>query len=186
MSAERAVLRWASIYVLGLPERVRAERLAELESDLWEHRSAVGHGRSASVALLTRCARGAADDVAWRIAMSSPRGVARATAWTAAVAAYALLVALHGWLSTGLLGSGAVQGDAADVAYAGRVSASILALLVGGAALISSRPRMGAALVASGAVATPLLFGWAAPALAPIAFAVVGGAVPLARRPADR
>lgn len=184
MSAERVVRCWASAYLYGLPGPVRAERLAELDSDLWEHRRAAGSGRGASLAILARCARGAGADVDWRLARSTPASIVRAATWSLAIVSYALLVAVHAWLSTGLLGTAAVHGDPDDVAYVGRVSATIVVLLVGGAVLMRARARLGAALVAAGAIATPLLYGWAAPVAAPVALAVVGAAVSLARRPA--
>ncbi len=63
MSAPERMCRiWARTYTVGLPGGIRDERLAELDSDLYEHRVLGGHGS----ALVGRTMRGVADDVLWR------------------------------------------------------------------------------------------------------------------------
>ena len=45
--AKKVVRAWVRMYVVGLPANERAERLAEIDSDLWEHvcdGDAAGHG----------------------------------------------------------------------------------------------------------------------------------------------
>lgn len=71
MSADRVaglVLRWARLYTRGLPERVLARRLAELEAELHDHiahERARGTGEQRIVAeIASRALRGLPADVA--------------------------------------------------------------------------------------------------------------------------
>jgi hypothetical protein len=86
--AAAAVRRWTRWYSVGLPPSVRDGRLAELESDLWEHRAearALGLGeRGTAGAVLWRMVRGMPADLTWRLqlggmAMTSTRGIERSS-----------------------------------------------------------------------------------------------------------
>ncbi|MEV1128883.1 hypothetical protein [Agromyces sp. NPDC049794] len=77
---ERAVLAWGRWYTLDLPGDMANDRLAELESDLFEHRAAAGGGAGVGSAILWRAVRGVPSDVSWRFsrlrrtALSAPHG----------------------------------------------------------------------------------------------------------------
>ena len=68
---------WVRLYTRRLEPDVRASRIAEIESDLWEHRretEEAGADRSdAGLQVLARCLAGMPADLAWR------SGAARAT-----------------------------------------------------------------------------------------------------------
>jgi hypothetical protein len=180
--------RWARLYVRGLPEHVRRDRLAELESDLWEHVRAAGGGSGPSI--LSRCLRGVPADLAWRRAQRRPRRlrlpetatVLRTLGWAAAACSYVLLVTAHGAAATPLVGLGFVHGETADVEHVARASALLFALLVGGGALIRPRPREGALLVAAGGLATPIAYSWAAALFLPLGAVAAAGGIALALR----
>ncbi|MDA1347851.1 MAG: hypothetical protein O3A47_03160 [Chloroflexi bacterium] len=59
------------MYIAGLPANERAERLAEIDCDLWEHvndAEAAGHDAfRTSLQVTARCVRGAPADVVWRL-----------------------------------------------------------------------------------------------------------------------
>lgn len=64
--ADRTVLAWARWYTRELPDGVGDDRLAELESDLFEHRRAADGAPGVGRAILWRAIRGVPADVAWR------------------------------------------------------------------------------------------------------------------------
>ena len=75
MTLAKGVVRaWVRMYVVGLPANERAERLAEIDSDLWEHvydgdaaaRSPYGTARQ----VVLRCVLGVPSDVVWRLDQS--------------------------------------------------------------------------------------------------------------------
>ncbi len=66
----RLVLWWVRLYTRGLGPGVRSERLAEVESDAWEQRTA-GDGEAA---ILARCISGLPSDISWRLERSSIAG----------------------------------------------------------------------------------------------------------------
>ena len=69
--AERTVRTWVRVYVAGLPANERADRLAEIDSDMWEQvKDAGADGRNAvrtAPQVIGRCVRGAPADVVWRL-----------------------------------------------------------------------------------------------------------------------
>ena len=74
---------WVRLYTRRLDEDVRASRIAEIESDLWEHRreteEAGADPSDAALQVLARCLAGMPADVAWRsgaarLASSSRKG----------------------------------------------------------------------------------------------------------------
>lgn len=191
MTSERLTLRWVALYTRGLPPVAGDERRREIESDLWEHRAHAGQGLRMELAVLSRTVRGALDDLSWRRTQRTtqwrlprPRSVARALGWAVAVVSYALLVAQFTWAATAPVGLGLYGDDWApgDVEWYSRLCATLLVLLVAGAAMLPRRPRTGAALVAAGAVVPPVVFWWAAPMYAPMAVAIAAAALVLARR----
>jgi hypothetical protein len=74
---ERLVTNWVRLYTAGLAPDERAERRAEIASDLWEQRAAMrdageSGGRTA-LAIGGRWLAGIPDDLAWRAARRSSR-----------------------------------------------------------------------------------------------------------------
>lgn len=190
MTAEHITLRWVALYTRGLPAAAGVNRRREIESDLWEHRAHAGGGLRVELAVLSRTVRGALADLSWRREQRTgwrlprPRSIARAIGWAVAAVSYALLVAQFSWASTALVGLDLYGEDWApgDVESYSRTCAVLLALLVGGAALLRVRPRTGATLVAAGVAVPPVVFWWAALFYAPMAVAIAVAATTLARR----
>ena len=191
MSGERLALWWVDRYTRGLPDTVRADRRAELASDVWEQRSASGSSRVMQLAILSRCARGIPADLSWRRVqrrggrrLPSGASVIRGLGWALAALAFTLLVLVHGVVATPLVGL-ELNGDtldSAEVQLYARICGTLLACLVGGALLLRRMPRAGAALVVAGALGTPLAFWWGAVFYGPVGIAVSVAAVILARR----
>ncbi|HNM79068.1 MAG TPA: hypothetical protein PKI89_11905 [Tepidiformaceae bacterium] len=71
-AANGLVRAWVHGYTLGLPDPARAERRAEIESDLWEHCSALGWSARAAVELVLRCLLGMPADLVWRTEQARP------------------------------------------------------------------------------------------------------------------
>jgi hypothetical protein len=169
---------------------VREERRAEITSDVWEHLQAGG----SSMAVLSRCLRGAAADLGWRRAhrtgraLPSGRAFARMLGWFAAALSFAFFLAQHAWFSSALIGLDLYGDDweAGDVERTASISGALLALLVAGAVLLRSRPRLGAAAVSLAALTTTGIMWWASPILGPMAAAITGAAVAIARRRLSR
>lgn len=191
MSGERLVLWWVDRYTRGLQPETRAERRAEIASDLWEHRRGAGESMATQLAILSRCLRGAPADLSWRRsrvrrrrALPGRGSLARGAGWAVSGLAYAFLVAQHGWFASALLGLDLYGADWApgDVELWSRLSGVLVAALVGGALLLRSTPRLGATLVAGAALATAGLMWWALPMMGPLAVAVTAGVAVLARR----
>ena len=190
MSAERLTLRWVGWYTRGLSERAREERWAEIESDLWEHRADAGPGGRTAFALLSRTVRGVPADLSWRWArrqgrrLPRPQTVAKALGWAFALACYAFAVGNLGFVATAVLGLELYGQDwpADEVTAFSRVCAVLFVLLVVGVGILRRLPRTGAGLVLAAVVATPFVFTWMVPIVAPMGLAIGAAAVVLARR----
>jgi hypothetical protein len=191
MSGDRLALWWVDRYTRGLRPDTRAERRAEIASDLWEHRQDAGNTWSTHVAIVWRCLRGVPADLSWRRsrarrrrALPAPGPLLRGAGWAIASMAYAFLVVQHAWFASALLGLDLYGADWApgDVERWSRISGVLVAALLGGAPLLRATPRLGAALVAGASLGTAGLMWWALPMIGPIALAVATGAVVIARR----
>lgn len=69
---------WTRLYTTGLPGELRHRRLAEIESDLWEHTHDSGDTAIDALAIVGRLLRGIPDDVGWRTGcVGSPVPAAR-------------------------------------------------------------------------------------------------------------
>ena len=191
---------WAWLYTLGLARELRAERRAELDSDLWEQtRDAARRGRSPvrpmreALLTLARVLLGVPADLSWRAEHVSATGLAAAPLRLA----FALLRAaerLAGWterrglpgLTFALGGLYALLGLAVIVTIpvsddptatpAQRFAFGLIALaaataLLAGARRRRRRPREGAALIVGGSGVMGLVL-WPT-ALAPLAAALV-------------
>lgn len=82
--AERFTRRWVALYTRRLPEQLREERRAEIDSDLWEHHAELVAGREqpwlASLEVAARTIAGMPADLAWRSQqLSFARGAHRVT-----------------------------------------------------------------------------------------------------------
>ena len=145
----RIVCWWARRYTAGLPHPYGAERRAEIDSDLTEHRLArVSDGwteRRIARERLTRLARGAPADLAWRhelLHRATNRVFARA-AGALTTAASLLLATFHFLFAAYLLGTtsladgrflGGLDAYAEEV---GRpVASAIAAAVIGGLGLV--------------------------------------------------
>ena len=77
---DAVVLGWCRWYTRDLPEPVATSRVAELASDLHEHRAASPDAAKTSLAILGRMLRGIPADLVWRhsrlrrAALAAPRG----------------------------------------------------------------------------------------------------------------
>lgn len=191
MSGERLARWWVDRYTRGLDPGLRDDRRAELASDLWEHRAAAGDGLATELAILSRCLRGVPADLTWRRAARRGRRslptrstILRGVGWAVAGMAYSLLIAMHGWFATALVGLDLYGDDWApgDVERWSRTSGLLLTMLVGGPLLLRRCPRLGAFLIAAGASTTAALMWWFVPVLGPVTIAVTAAATVLARR----
>jgi hypothetical protein len=194
MRGDRVTLGWVGLYTRGLPGRARADRRAEIASDLWEQRATSGRRLATELAIVSRCLRGIPADLNWRRSrrrgqrMPTPRLVARGIGWSFALLSYLYLVATHGVGATALVGLELYGSDwePGDVEVFSRISAVMLVLLVVGVLLLNRLPRIGAALLTLGALATPIAYWWVAPIYGPIGLAVTAAGVVLARRSRTR
>jgi hypothetical protein len=91
----RGVVRaWTRLYTLGAIRTERQNRLAEIESDLWESQRDRDSRVDPAVQILMRLLRGIPDDLAWRVenAPTSRMGFRR----LAAISGVGLLAAVFG------------------------------------------------------------------------------------------
>jgi hypothetical protein len=194
VSAARIVLRWVDRYTGGVPSAARAERQAEIASDLWEHVAASPPGLRTELAVLWRWARGIPADLSWRRArrggrrLPSRRGTLRVTGWSAAIASYLFLTGVHGYSATALVGLDLYGSDwePGDVARYARISGVLLAALLAGGVLLRRLPWLAVALLAASVLGTCAAFWWASPIYGPPGVAIVGGAIVAARAPRQR
>ena len=148
-------------------------------------------GLATELSIVSRCLRGVAADLGWRRAarrgrrsLPSRSAIFRGAGWAVAAMGYALLLCMHGWFATALVGLDLYGADWApgDVEQLSRASGALLGMLVGGALLLRRQPRLGACLAAAGAIATAGLMWWLIPLLGPVAIAVTTAVTVLARR----
>lgn len=191
MTGDRLALWWVDRYTRGLAEHVRAERRAEIASDVREHRAAAGSAPAVDLAIASRCLRGVPADLSWRRARARGRralpsrgSILRGAGWAIAGMGYALLVGQHAWFSTALLGLDLYGADWApgDVEETARIGGAFLGLLVAGAVGLWRAPRLGAAALVTASAGTAAYMWWFLPVMGPIAVAVSAAAVVLARR----
>lgn len=186
---------WVGLYTRGLGPQLRAERRAELESDVWEQM----RGRPPGTAwlVLLRCLLGIPADVTWRLEQASPGAVMSRTAarmlgglgaaghWVTARGIPGLAV-LMSWL---YLLAGALllvtlpigqNPNPPGVAAFGAWCLAGGAMMWKGNGMLDRRPRAGGGLVLGGAV--PLGLALYMTVVAPVATgAVVWGTVWRAR-----
>jgi hypothetical protein len=114
-----AVVRgWTVIYTVGMPPRVRDERRAEIESDLWESQHGEHAGFRLPAQMMSRLVLGIHDDLRWRgDHLHAPRRLVQMIwALAAAVTGAVLLTAI--WLGRASTLPIPVRPDAASVRVA--------------------------------------------------------------------
>lgn len=180
----RAVLLWCDLYTHGLPAHVAAERRAELESDLHEHR-ACWSGRHPSALrrdLVVRAALGVPADLTWRTqqrrAVRSPSAseVPMASrppldAWTRA--AYVVASVVTAWTAVVAVWMlvDARNADAGSYDLTARVGIGILGVIMLGVCVhgllgLRSHPTRAALELGAAAVAMTAWMMWAGAVLA--------------------
>jgi hypothetical protein len=94
--AAAAVRLWTRVYTLGLGPETRRDRLAEIESDLWEfERDEPGRDPGAWMQIAARLMGGIPDDLRWRmecISLERRPGLALATVIAAAATAVVIWI----------------------------------------------------------------------------------------------
>jgi len=184
MLASRIALAWARTYTLGLSDEARRTRIDELASDLWDHAEHAGSAgrsrRDIQLAVVSRTARGAWADLAWRSTHRSgltAAGAARGAGWTGFALAAAFLLFFTGGSGAPVVGLYTVEeaspGEAREFA---RVTAVLFVTLAVGLALLRRQPLAATTLiaVAGGGVAAYVPCLW--PMLVPAALACTAGA----------
>ena len=191
--AARFTLRWARTYTRRLPPETREARMAEIASDLWEHRheseEAGVQESDAALQILARCLAGMPADLAWRSgaarrARASRRGeqmneVIRRSWWLVPATLVLLfdLVLFLGQITGGGVGGFA---DFSEPRLGVRLAGSAFWLLftvcmAAGIALRNTRPQRAGWLVIVGTLPALLLFWTVVPPL--LAIATIIGAI---------
>jgi hypothetical protein len=189
---------WVRLYTRRLQADVRASRLAEIESDLWEHRreteDAGTDPSDAGLQVFARCLAGMPADLAWRSgaprrARLSRRGepmndVIRRSWWLVPAVLVGVFDVL---LFIGQL-AGGIFGMAFEPRVGTRLAASAVWLLATGCiglgvALRNRRPQRAGVLVIVGSLPAMLMFWAVVPPLLGIA-AIVGAIYHMTTAPA--
>lgn len=193
-SATRA---WSHVYTSGLDPEARQRRLAEIESDLYEHaEDAKACGVAAADVgfdILVRLVVGVPADLAWRRGAARDRRVNRRAVFSSQKGkriVAKLFIALTSVLAVALGGFLMVEGIARLFVTGDAETHFVypITFTVAGAALIASvvvarkSPRKGAGLVALAAVTYTAASFWMAPFVIPVAALLLAGAWLRARR----
>lgn len=186
---------WCSAYTRGLSDDERAERRAEIESDLWEHqRYERDDGRpraDVGFDILVRFVMGIPADIAWRRSAGLNRRASAPARGPAIGRGRKMATRLFATFSAGLA---VVLGvfllfNAVGIFLEGDYIPYALIQVISGGALIASvpvgarSPRKAAALVAAAAIVFAAVHIWMAVIVLPVALILVGGAW-LRNRPA--
>jgi hypothetical protein len=179
--AVSATRSWTTFYTAGLNENQRGIRLAEIESDLWEHQSWARAEDEPAVdtgfEILSRLLLGIPADLAWRhdatvsgLAPTSKTG-ARSMMNRLFAAIATVLTIVVGVVIAGITG---LRGDGGEFALL--PVAVGLVLIVGVVAGTWSR-RIGTTLVAAGSIGLVSLMPWMAGATVPLGVVMVLGSM---------
>ena len=160
------VTTWTGLYTVGLSTVDRAERIAEIESDLWEMRSEIG-----GADIVSRLLRGMPSDLLWRIQMIgngrkpemeldlfwTPKARAAGLLGAAAVALMIVLQVVDNIAYYG--GPELIPADGAKIVWMALVAIGIAATVIGFVVMRRS-PGTGAALAVSGSLTAGLAVYW--------------------------
>ena len=163
---------WIRVYTIGLGPELRTDRLAEVNSDLWEHElddqlNGVAV-RSTAWEMLARLASGMPADLAWRLEQRRPmtRSVHMLTAMQQNSWQRNALWALSSVLIVFLLVTGVAiaitmeeSSLGAKIAYGSAVFLCGV-LILAGFVVTEREPRLGVALLLIGTVGGSLLMWW--------------------------
>jgi hypothetical protein len=93
---------WTAFYTYGLPAELRADRRAEIDSDLWEFQADAGNSGHVAASVFVRLLLGAPNDLLWRMEFAGRRALTRQSIAAVAGAAVALVLAVL-WMGLSLL-----------------------------------------------------------------------------------
>jgi hypothetical protein len=179
----RPIRWWVHLYTAGLPPRIRDDRRAEIESDLWEQsrfaaRQGFGHVAFA-LAVWTRWLLGIPDDLAWRVEQRAtrhlPRDAGRASFATQrasrgrllrlglGVTIALVLICMSLVVNTVEYADGTQPGGNVAVvliALAAAIVAVAITTVARGFSIMRTRPAEGAILVVGGASVAGLAWYW--------------------------
>ena len=95
------VRRWTDVYTWRMDPDVRAARIAQIESDLWEElRERSSDGMRLPLSIIARVVLGIPDDLAWRTTHDLISGSVRSAAFGAIVAFVTLIAAIVVWVGS--------------------------------------------------------------------------------------
>lgn len=179
--AVAATRSWSTAYTSGLSESLRTIRLAEIESDLWEHQDwARGEGEATvdtGFEILSRLVLGIPADITWRHA-TKVSGLAPASKTGAKQMLNRLFAAIATVLTiaVGIFAAGAtgLRDDGGGFAFLPLAAGM---LLVAGVVAGTWSRRIGTALVAAGSLALVALMPWMAGATVPLGAVMVLGSL---------
>lgn len=171
---------WVWMYTAGMPDESRQGRVAELESDAWEHQAlaAERHERF-GLQFLHRMVRGMSADIGWRVAQGRPGFESRN--WLEVVIAMLIAVGIF----VGLPASGFLMpyagisnnGTPLSLLVATDALLVTLALVLPGILVIERWPVAGAVLVMVGCLCLTALFWWLRELMAVISLGMVAALV---------
>jgi hypothetical protein len=185
--AEKLVRRWVRLYTVGLEADDRHNRSAEIDSDLWEHRTdALNEGdspASTSLSILGRWIAGLPADLSWRASQVRRNGqTTKERMMTNPLGKYwwqALAVLTAG--ATVYAGIRQFFTDEVSVgASPGKIVALVLFVGAGavtflGLALHRTRPRLSAGLVIGGVLPLALVGGFGIAIVVGLVASLMGG-----------
>ncbi|MGH8926795.1 MAG: hypothetical protein ACRDWH_00470 [Acidimicrobiia bacterium] len=168
MKTESLVRAWVRTYTAGLEAGTRADRTAEIDSDLWEHRNqaAAAGLRHVSLAILGRWAAGLTADLSWRTTQARRGRTTKETIMTSSIGR-------HWWQALAVLTAattlyGGIRQFFTDEVSAGISPGKIVALIfsvgaailtVVGVATYRTSPRRGAGMALLGVLPVATIGG---------------------------
>jgi len=180
------IRRWVRLYTLGLEKDARHQRRAEIDSDLWEHRSHAateGEGSAAtSLSILGRWVAGVPADLSWRALQrrggrTAQEGIMPNTInrhWWQLLAALTAVATVYAGIRQFL------TDEVSAGVSSGKVAALILfsaagVLVLAGLGVHRTHPRRGALMVIIGVLPVALLGGFGIGILVGLVVSLAGG-----------
>ena len=173
---------WTALYTRGLPPDLRSRRRDEIESDLWEQRRLDDFERTATagtaVQVLLRLVLGAPADLIWRIEAGANARSGKATQMNESktmrgffFAALAVAIIPAGLGVAVLAGNGELSSGERVLFGSAWIASG--AAMAAGLFLSTTRPLLGIALVATGAIVISVGMYWIAFITIPLGAALV-------------